>query len=70
MERQRPSQGERTGKEQERRGEVSRCPLQLSNDDGPDKSTAIADGVDERDPAAAPVPVRIEVGSEEVPMAA
>ena len=45
-----PGQGERTGKEQKRRGEVSRRHLQVPNDDWPDKSTAVADGVDKRAP--------------------
>ena len=71
MERQRTGQGERAGKEQKRRGEVSRCSLQLPNDDGPDESTAIADGVDEREPRRGAGPARIEVGSDQkVPMAA
>lgn len=50
MERKRTGQGKRAGKEQKRGGEVSRCPLQLPDDDRTDVSTAIADGVDEREP--------------------
>jgi hypothetical protein len=71
MERERSCQGERAGKKEQGCGEVSRGPLQLADDDRPGKSTAIADGVDQASPAAAPVPVRIEDGSDQnVPMAA
>ena len=71
MECERSGNGKRAREEQQGCSEVSGGSLQLADDDRPGKSAAIADGVDQREPAAAPAPVRIEVGSDQnVPMAA
>src|SRR5262245_64413081 len=52
MECERRRHGKRAGEEQQGGGEVSGGPFKLADDDRPGKSATIADGVDQREPAA------------------